>query len=313
MATLARQFSMQYTLNGGEDCLYFIIAMNKQTGMSVLEPKIYTEATGRIWPLFIMDGLDAMKGVYSKTAKDDQQFLDLGCGPGDITRDSLLPYCLPCRRVVAVDVSSDMVEFAKTHFAHPKISYDVLNIVADDVADFVERYGQFERVYSFYCFNWVKNFEKAFKNLAELMKPGAECMLWFFSTSPPIRFRQKLIKMEQWKKYAEICENCIPPTAGMNGKEEIISYISGLLNSLNLKPSICNVTHAKLRDFTSPEAITKELLAFNPLITLLTEEEESELLKEATKEATELWAQQEAQGYPIMYEVVAVCATKPRA
>ncbi|KAM7301466.1 juvenile hormone acid O-methyltransferase, partial [Ixodes scapularis] len=110
-----------------------------------------------------------------------------------------------------------------------------------------------------------------------------------------------------------ICENCIPPTADMNGKEEIISYISGLLNSLNLKPSICNVTHAKLRDFTSPEAITKELLAFNPLITLLTEEEESELLKEATKEATELWAQQEAQGYPIMYEVVAVCATKPRA
>ncbi|CAN8021592.1 unnamed protein product [Ixodes persulcatus] len=234
------------------------MARNNQIAISTLEPKLYIGANARARLSFVVDGLKAMKEAYGEDAKDDLQILDLGCGPGDITHDGLLPRCLPCRRVVAVDVSADMVEFAKTHYAHAKISYDVLDIVADDVADFVERYGQFDLVYSSYCFNWVKDQEQAFKNLGELMKPGAECLLRFYAASPHMRFRQKLAKMERWKKYAQICENCIPPTIDMNGKREILPYISNLLNSANLAPSVCKVTREALISYTSPEAITQE-------------------------------------------------------
>ncbi|CAN7947552.1 unnamed protein product [Ixodes hexagonus] len=175
-----------------------------QTAVSTLQPKLYNDANGGPWFSVAVGALEAMKAACRNDAKEDQQFLDLGCGSGDVTRDTLLPRCLPCRRVVAVDVSEDMIDYAKTHFGHPKICYDILDIVADDMTDFVERYGRFDRVYSFYCFNWLKNQEKAFRNVAELLKPGAECLFWFFADSPHIRFRQRLVKMERWKTYAKV-------------------------------------------------------------------------------------------------------------
>ncbi|XP_040071920.1 juvenile hormone acid O-methyltransferase-like [Ixodes scapularis] len=287
------------------------MSTDSNTALSTLNPELYNDATAKAWFSFGVDGLEAMNGAYGMDAKDDKQFIDLGCGPGDIARDGLLPRCLLCRRIVAVDLSRDMVEFANTHYGHPKIIYDVLDIVADEVADFAVRYGRFDRVYSFFCFNWVKDQEKAFKNMAELMKPGAERLLWFFASSPHIRFRQMLVEMEPWKKYAKVAERCIPPTINMNGKDEIASYISSLLKSANLTPSICNVTQEALVNYDSAETITLELMAMNPLTNLMTEEEKSDLLKEATKEASKLWHEQETKGPPIMFDVVAVCAFKP--
>ncbi|CAN8021583.1 unnamed protein product [Ixodes persulcatus] len=287
------------------------MSTDSNTALSPLNPELYNDATARAWFSFAVDGLEAMNGAYGMDAKDEQQFIDLGCGPGDITRDGLLPRCLPCRRIVAVDKSRHMLEFAKTHYGHPKIIYDVLDIVADDMSDFLERYGRFDRVYSFFCFNWVKDQEKAFKNIAELMKPGADCLLWFYAASPHIRFRQKLVEMERWKKYAKVAESCIPPTINMNGNDEIVSYISSLVKSANLTLSTCNVTREALVKYTSAENITLELMAMNPLTNWVTEEEKSDLLKEATKEASKLWHEQETKGPLIMFDVIAVRAVKP--
>ncbi|KAG0422226.1 hypothetical protein HPB47_001968 [Ixodes persulcatus] len=81
-----------------------------------------------------------MRGSFTDETKE-QQFLDLGCGTGDFTRDHLLPLWPEVGRIVGVDVSRDMVEHAKRKFAHPKICYDVLDIGGNGVADFVGRYA----------------------------------------------------------------------------------------------------------------------------------------------------------------------------
>ncbi|XP_029830410.2 juvenile hormone acid O-methyltransferase-like [Ixodes scapularis] len=288
------------------------MATNNETSITLLDAKRYNDATAKTWFSFAVDGLEAMKGTYDKDARDDQQFLEVGCGPRRITRYCLLPRCLPCRRIVAVDVSRDMVEYAQTHYAHPTISYDILDIVTDDVVDFVKMYGRFDRVYSFNCFNWVENQEKAFKNLAELMEQGAECLLWFFAASPHIRFRQNLIKMARWKKYAEICRNYIPPTIDMNGPDEILPYILNLLKSANLTPSLCEVTRESPIKYPSPKTITQELMTMNPLTTLLTGAEKLKLLEDANKEAIKLWTMQETYETPIEFDVVRLCAFKPQ-
>ncbi|CAN7996017.1 unnamed protein product, partial [Ixodes pacificus] len=121
--------------------------------------------------------LELLEGSFGSVDTSDYQFLDVGCGPGDFTRDCLLPRCPPCRRIMAVDASEDMVQNAQEHFAHPKICYDVLDIGSKDVFDFVERHGEFDRVYSFFCLHWMTDQETVLKNVAKLMKPGGGCLL----------------------------------------------------------------------------------------------------------------------------------------
>ncbi|KAG0437811.1 hypothetical protein HPB47_017277, partial [Ixodes persulcatus] len=142
--------------------------------------------------------------TLQKPSSEEQQFLDLGCGIGDVTREALLPRCLPVGRIVAADVFKDKIETAKKNFAHPKICYDVLDALADDVSAFVKKYGQFDRVYAIFLFNWVKDQEKGFKNVFELLKPGGECLCVFYASSFHLQFRKKLANTERWKKYAEV-------------------------------------------------------------------------------------------------------------
>ncbi|CAN7941719.1 unnamed protein product, partial [Ixodes hexagonus] len=225
---------------------------------SPLEPQLYIKATGETWLSAAIVELDRLQEYFTTQKTEDLQVLDLGCGTGDITRDVLVPRCLPCRRIVAVDVSEDMVEYARTNFPHPKISYDVLNIVGDETADFVKRYGQFDRVYSLFCFNWVKDQAKAIKNVAEMMKPGGDVLFRFFAATPCMRFRRKLTTMERWKKYAKICEDCIPPSLEMASKEALLSHARGLLESANLTPVLCEVRQETTAHYTGLDHLIRK-------------------------------------------------------
>ncbi|KAL1425217.1 hypothetical protein MTO96_019370 [Rhipicephalus appendiculatus] len=72
--------------------------------------------------------LDFCQPTFLQGCHEKMQFLDVGCGTGDFTRDCLLPRCLPCRRIVATDWSQDMIEYAKRYSAHVKIDYQQLDI-----------------------------------------------------------------------------------------------------------------------------------------------------------------------------------------
>ncbi|CAN7974718.1 unnamed protein product, partial [Ixodes persulcatus] len=168
-----------------------------------LIPELYVNVYAAKWFFTSADVLRSVQGSFSSGPTEDQQFLDLGCGPGNITRDVLLPQCPPCRRLVAVDMSVDMLKYAREHFSHPKIFYDALNIMSDDLSEFVGRYGLFDRIYALHLLNWLKDQEQALKNIAKLMKPGGEALFTFRTSTPQMRFRKKLAGMPRWSKYAK--------------------------------------------------------------------------------------------------------------
>ncbi|KAG0410465.1 hypothetical protein HPB47_012388 [Ixodes persulcatus] len=134
---------------------------NNEDPLTTLKPELYVASNQKQWSANLMT-LESFQKSFGRDEKGDQQYLDLGWPAG----------CLPCRRIVAVDIFRDMVEYAMGHFAHPKIKYEVLDVVADDVSGFVKRYGQFDR---------------ALKNIALLMKPGGSCLLLFCATTPLMR------------------------------------------------------------------------------------------------------------------------------
>ncbi|KAH6923342.1 hypothetical protein HPB50_000427 [Hyalomma asiaticum] len=146
--------------------------------------------------------LDLFQMAFASKACDDHQFLDIGCGTGDFTRDWLLPRCQPCKRIVAVDASEDMLEYARQHCTDPRVQYDYLDI-GDDVSDFAEKYGKFDRIYSFFCLNWVKDQARGMKNVSTLLTPGGECLLVFPAWSPTRMLWRKLAKLERWRKFSK--------------------------------------------------------------------------------------------------------------
>ncbi|CAN7949623.1 unnamed protein product [Ixodes hexagonus] len=146
--------------------------------------------------------LNFLQETFNAAAGNNHQVLDIGCGPGDFTRDDLLPRCMPCRRIVATDVSRDMLDFAMTHNAHAKIQYEFLDI-GGDVSDFLSKHGQFERVYSFQCLHWT-NQKAAFENIARLLAPGGECLLHYPARTSSFQWWREIAQIERWSKYREV-------------------------------------------------------------------------------------------------------------
>ncbi|XP_077491094.1 uncharacterized protein LOC144101771 isoform X5 [Amblyomma americanum] len=173
--------------------------------------------------------LDTFHKAFRPCENEQQQYIDVGCGPGGFTKGYLLPRCLPCRRLVAVDKSAAMLRFAAEKNPHPKIDYLPLDI-SQDVDEFVDRQGQFQRVYSFLTLHWV-------------------------------------------------LKNLVPESAYLSDVGTLRTYAKELVRYTNLTPLACEVFLPPQELHWNTETMTESLLSFNPLYSLLNDEEREDLRK----------------------------------
>ncbi|KAM7299721.1 juvenile hormone acid O-methyltransferase-like [Ixodes scapularis] len=283
--------------------------VNSEATYSTIDPGIYV-ATNNHQRAHNLQILDQLQASFMDDTKE-QQFLDVGCGTGDFTRDHLLPRCTPLERMVAVDVSEDMVEYAKKNFAHPKICYDVLDISGNGVADFVKRYGQFDRVYSFHCLQRVTDQGAVLKNIAILLKPGGECLLLFGASSIIMRLNKMLATMDHWKKYRKVFENTIPPSADLVSQDALLPYMLNLVKNAGLVPITCELIQGPLSHL-SPEEMIGLLMTFNCLSALVTKEEKPLLLKDVTEYSSRSWSDMASGSSSLPSCLFLVRAHKPR-
>lgn len=107
---------------------------------------------------------------------NNKRILDLGCGDGNMAK-----YFIEkgASRVVAIDISKNMIEFAKKNNRDYKIDYR--NLKMEDISEFVEK---FDIVYSSLAFHYVKDFNKLLHDIYNLLNPNG--MLIFSQESPLI-------------------------------------------------------------------------------------------------------------------------------
>ncbi|KAM7300558.1 putative acid methyltransferase [Ixodes scapularis] len=184
--------------------------------------------------------LDLLQMSFGSAPNRSQQFIDLGCGTGDFTRQELLPRCQPCRRMVATDVSPGMVKYAKENFAHPQIAYEVHDIESD-VSGLLKKYGKFERVYSFFVLNWAEDLGAALRNVAALMTDEGECLLVFPARLSFYVLWRKIVELDRWKPYKGVIERFIPSSQDIEERSALTPYMLDILESANLKPRTCEV------------------------------------------------------------------------
>ncbi|XP_070384636.1 biotin biosynthesis bifunctional protein BioHC-like isoform X2 [Dermacentor albipictus] len=209
------------------------------------------------------------------------QFIDVGCGPGSFTLKQLLPR-LPsrCQRLVAVDNSEAMLDFAREHRAHPRIEYLTLDLRAEeDVARFVREQGRFQRVYSFLTIHWMADQRRAMRNIETLMAPGGECFLVFSDTIVLFDIFKAMMTEPRWSKYSEILKAYIPETTGIKDVMSLRSHLASIVSATNLTLLACEVIRTKAIMKLSPKKSPDFFTMLNPIYPLLEEDEKTELKK----------------------------------
>jgi trans-aconitate 2-methyltransferase len=129
--------------------------------------------TPRDWDAASYDRLAAPQSRWGRTVVDrldlrgDERVLDAGCGTGRVT--AMLLERLPGGEIVALDASASMVELARERLGHDQITY-----VLADLQESLPVRPPVDAVLSTATFHWIPDHDGLFRNLASMMRPGAQ-------------------------------------------------------------------------------------------------------------------------------------------
>jgi juvenile hormone-III synthase len=141
-------------------------------------------------------------GLLDVNDDDKLSLLDIGCGPGDVLVDIVLPRLKnKVDNVVGVDISKEMIKFANENYGNHFTKFFEINIESDFESMEKLEPESFDIVTSFHCLHWVKNQRKAFANIYKLMKPKARCLISFVLSTPFFEPFSKLCESEKYSKF----------------------------------------------------------------------------------------------------------------
>ncbi|XP_067125135.1 juvenile hormone acid O-methyltransferase-like [Centruroides vittatus] len=142
---------------------------------------------------------------------DEDVILDIGCGPGRITKNILLPKCPKLKKIVAIDIDPNYIEYAGKTYFHEKIEYKTQNIL--EKLD-PEEVGKYDKVVSFHAFHLIPDYEKLFSVISSLLKPGGHFFFIIISNFRIFSIIRDLSTDKEWTKHikAEDLLALLPPT-----------------------------------------------------------------------------------------------------
>ncbi|KAH7959478.1 hypothetical protein HPB49_011361 [Dermacentor silvarum] len=226
------------------------------------------------------NALEGDVGPGSESTYGPWQFLDVGSGCGQVTMKILLPNVPDnVERIVGVDVCANMVSYAREHNSHPKLAYEQLDITGD-VSEFLSLYGPFDRLYCFNSLNRVKDQLTAWRNMAKLLKPGGECLLFYGAWYVTPEIWRALAKKERWSRFAELWEGLIPLSQDMGSTDDRLNYVRSLAKDAGLELRSCEMAHIYL----PMQQWSGMLTALIPGNKTLTAEERQVLIQDANEE-----------------------------
>ncbi|KAM0727980.1 Juvenile hormone acid O-methyltransferase [Formica fusca] len=112
-------------------------------------------------PTYVLfDNKDSISLLLNEFEKDLKHIsgkcMDVGCGPGNITKDILLPFLDPNVTMIGTDIMEKVVEYAnKTYGDKERLKFEVLDIQTKKLP---EKYiSEFDHIFSFYTLQWCSD------------------------------------------------------------------------------------------------------------------------------------------------------------
>lgn len=134
----------------------------------------------------------AMESLENFPLEQTDKVLDIGCGNGAITAEIAIK--VPSGLVIGLDISHDMLEFARENYS----AYNILYMQGDARALPFE--SQFDKVTAMLAMNWVKEQDQALASLFSALKPGGKAIITRPGKNPTNLgpMAEQLIKTDRW-------------------------------------------------------------------------------------------------------------------
>lgn len=137
--------------------------------------------------------------ISSLDLRGDEHILDIGCGNGKIT--SHLAELVPRGRAVGIDISADMVAFARSSYPskdHPNLSFEIGD------ASCLGFHEEFDVAVSFACLHWVRDHRAVLEGVRRSIRPGGKVLFQCGgkgNAAALLSVTEDMIREEKWSAY----------------------------------------------------------------------------------------------------------------
>ncbi|KAG6445449.1 hypothetical protein O3G_MSEX003916 [Manduca sexta] len=192
-----------------------------------------------------------------KWKKYADRVIDIGCADGSVT--NILKSYMPInyKQLLGCDISEKMVKFANDHHGVGRTSFRVLNIegeLPDELRD------SFDHAFSFYTLHWIRNQEKAFKNIFDILANGGDCLLLFMGHTPIFDVYRKLSRSNKWSSWLKDVDRYVSPYHDSRNPEKEVSKLMEKIGFTDIDVRCKNMVYV----YDDINVLKKSVAAINP-------------------------------------------------
>ncbi|XP_066601295.1 juvenile hormone acid O-methyltransferase [Prorops nasuta] len=207
------------------------------------------------------DASDIIEEFSSDMAKMKGRCIDIGCGPGNVTKELILRNLPQETEVIGVDISRSMLDYANWKYREEKcLSFKYLDIETPELPN--EELNQYDNALSFYCLHWCQNSWLAFENIYKLLRPGGKALLMFLGYNDGFDAYVRLHENPRYQPYMKDAYKYIPYFHRCDDSRAVLRKI--------LADVGFHILHCSRRDksfvYQNMQILKSHTLAVNPFI-----------------------------------------------
>ncbi|KAG6438489.1 hypothetical protein O3G_MSEX000009 [Manduca sexta] len=185
--------------------------------------------------------------------------IDVGSADGSVTK--ILSKYLPEKYKILVgsDINKKSIEFANKTYGDNRLKFIPLNIegnLPDNLRD------AFDNFFSFYTFQWVRNQEKAFTNIYNMLSKNGECFVMFLGYSHIYSLFYALSKSPKWRSLLKDFDTFASPFWNYRDPEKELNKILKSIGFNEIEVKCKQMVY----DYKSLDAIKALVTAINPFV-----------------------------------------------
>ncbi|XP_018350519.1 PREDICTED: juvenile hormone acid O-methyltransferase-like isoform X2 [Trachymyrmex septentrionalis] len=180
--------------------------------------------------------------------------MDVGCGPGDITNNMLLPSLNSNAVMIGTDINVTMIKYAtETYYHDARLKFEVLDIQTKNLPE--KFISKFNHIFSFHTLQWCNDIRRVFENMYRMLQSGGTILVLFPASHDTIYEVLKNIAqdsrfapyLENPNKYISPFYNLVLPTEDLKDLLESVGF---------------NILHCSLREIDFSEIDADTFLSF---------------------------------------------------